>query len=214
MLFKHLKRKIPKSLFTAIVLALSLLLPAPVQAQSLPDSILDQVRALMVRMRAANRQSETYGTQIIDLLPPPPGPPAVMDWRTGEWDVLAGGYRVVLDLTHEKATAQSVTAPITAVAAGDTLRVRLDVPGYTDGLLEMVHAEGRMIGTVRYGEEERPASGQRPFLMVVRKVSRSPCTFAQYTDGSWGVTPYNSNCLQSLDNYAGPFRYVAREYIP
>lgn len=71
-----------------------------------------------------------------------------------------------------------------------------------------------MIGTVAYDTIVRPASAQRFDIQVVRTVRRAPCTFAQYTDGSWGVTPYTAACHQALDTYAGPLRYTAREYVP
>jgi hypothetical protein len=80
-----------------------------------------------------------------------------------------------------------------------------------------VHAEGRLIGIVTYGGQTRPASGERAHLEVVRTVQptdAADCTFAQYTDGSWGVAPSASRCHQALDRYAGRLTYVARTYTP
>lgn len=191
------------------------LLATPAAAQTRADS----VNTELVRLRGFIRAAETQATKALEaLLPlttPAPAPPTVQDWRTGEWDVLAAGYRGTIDLTRMQATSNGATAPILATAHGDTLRVRLDIPGYTQmGLIELVHAEGRMIGTVTRDTIVRPASAQRLELRVVRTVRRQPCTFAEYTDGSWGVAPHNADCHQALDAYAGPLRFVARQYVP
>ena len=217
MIHKHLKRALPARLFTTMLLAIVLALAWAAPAS--PQTRADTVQTELVRLRGFIRAAETQATKALDALLPlttqPVGPPTVLDWRTGVWDVLAGGYRVALDLTAGKATVAGVTAPVTSTAAGDTLRVRLQVPGYTTGLLEMVHAEGRMIGTVAYDTIVRPASAQREQLLVVPPiVRRGDCTFARYTDGSWGISPNTGACHAALDAYAGPLRFVAREYTP
>lgn len=205
MIYKHLKRAIPKRLFTALTLVL--LLAGPLHAQTRADT----ARTELVRSRGFIRAAETQLSKVLGLLDPAPaGPPTVLDWRTGEWDVLAGGYRGVLDLTYQTATINGVTAPVTSVAAGDTLRVGLRVPGLEDGLLELVHAEGRMIGTVMYDTIVRPASAQRPSLERVSVVKEGACTFVLYTDGSWGVAPNAGGCHAVLVERVGGLKFVAR----
>ncbi len=199
------------------MMVLALLAVALVVVPLLAQTRADSVRAEAVRSRGFIRAAETQLSKVLALLdapPPAPGPPVVLDWKTGEWGLNVGGYLVALDLDAAIATAHGVTAPVVATFAGDTLRARLAVPGYDAGLLELVHSEGRLIGAVAYGDSIRPAAGQRAELKVVRTVARAPCTFAQFTDGSWGVSPNDATCHQALDGYAGPLRYVARTFTP
>jgi hypothetical protein len=186
---------------------------------------LDSLRTELVRSRGFLRGAETQLSKTLSILDRITGAPAdtvataptVQDWRTGEWSLLAGGYVGTIDLDDSTATADGVTAPITWTAAGDTLHARLTVPGYEAGELAVVHAEGRLIGTVIWGGETRPAAGERPSLRVVRTVQPTDaagCTLAQYTDGSWGVAPSASRCHQALDRYVGRLTYVARIYEP
>ncbi len=195
----------------------------PTPADTIPA--LDSLRTELVRSRGFLRGAETQLSKTLSILDRVMGAPAdttaaapaVQDWRTGEWSLLAGGYVGTIDLDDSTATVEGVTAPIAWTAAGDTLRARLTVPGYEAGELAVVHAEGRLIGTVAYGGETRPASGERTSLRVVRTVrpaDAADCTLAQYTDGSWGVAPSASRCHQALDRYAGRLTYVARTYVP
>lgn len=210
-MLKHLKRMVPKALMSAAALAL-LLFAAPVAGQTRADSL----RAELVRARGFLRAAETQLSKTLTLASPPePGPPVVLDWRSGEWSVFAAGFRGVLDLSAGTATWEGVAAPIAATFAGDTLRVRIGIPGWiAGGLLELRHAEGRMIGTVSYAGETREATAQRADLQVVRVVEESGCSFAQYTDGSWGVAPFTGPCHDALDTYVGGMRFVARQFTP
>lgn len=192
--------------------------PAPTAAQ------LDSLRRGMVMTRGFLRSAVTRATHDIERLDRLRGAlpdtvaaaPTVQDWRSGTWSLLAGGYTGVLDLDASTVEVDGVTAAVTWETAGDTLRVRPAVPGYEGGLLEVTHAEGRLIGTVSWSGETRPAAGERASLAVVRTVQPADaagCTMAQYTDGSWGVAPASAACHQALDRYAGRLTYVARAYV-
>lgn len=194
----------------ALVLAL---IPTTLSAQ---QTVEDSLRLELVRSRGFIRAAETQLSKVLGLVdraPPEPGPPVVMDWRTGEWEFLAGGYYVTLDLDASTARLAGIVAPVSATFDGDSMHVRLTVPGYDAGVLSVEHAEGRMIGTVQWQDSIRPASGQRTGLQVVQRLEQGDCTFALYTDGSWGVSPNTAECHQALDSHAGPLRYVAREYV-
>lgn len=189
--------------------------PRPAEAQTRDDSL----RTELVRSRGFIRAAETQLTKTLALLTSAPaeaGPPVVRDWRSGEWQLLAGGYQGVINLDAQTVTAQGITAPAVVEISGDTLRMRLAVPGWEDAaLLELVHAEGRLIGTVTAEGETRPAAGQRIDLQVVRTMEVGDgCTAAAYTDGSWGVGPYTGPCHQALVEHVGAMRFVAREYTP
>lgn len=136
----------------------------------------------------------------------------VQDWRTGEWHVNAGGYYLVLDLDEDRATHAGRSVRIRKQFSGDVVQVT--VPGLRGGLLQLSHAEGRLVGTITANGEERQAAGQRPVISVVQAVEQGPCTFAQYSDGSWGVAPYRGDCHAALVDYTGGLRYAAREYTP
>jgi len=190
-----------------------LLLPSLAAAQQTAE---DSLRLELVRSRGFIRAAETQLTKVLGLVdraPPEPVPPVVMDWRTGEWEFLAGGYYVTLDLDASTARLAGVVAPVSATFDGDSMHVRLTVPGYDAGVLSVEHAEGRMIGTVQWQDSIRPASAQRPSLEVVQRLEQGDCTFALFTDGSYGVAPNTAECHQALDSHAGPLRYVAREYV-
>lgn len=136
----------------------------------------------------------------------------VQDWKTGEWSVLAGGYNIELDLDRKRASVDDTTVPIQTQFNGDILQVR--VPGVRGGLLQLEHAEGRLVGNITAQGQTRPAAGQREVIHVVQTVEQGDCQFAQYTDGSWGVAPQSSTCHTALNDHVGGMRYVARDYTP
>lgn len=140
------------------------------------------------------------------------GSTEVQDWKTGEWGVLAAGYQIDLDLDEKRATAADQTVPIQIQFDGNVMQVR--IPGVRAGLLQLEHAEGRLMGTLTAQGRQYPAAGQRPSITVVQTVEQDDCTFAQYSDGSWGVAPYLGPCHQALVAHVGDMQYVAREYTP
>lgn len=213
-----------RKVWSWLVLLLLLVAAGPLLAQQPSPASIDSLVRDAVSARGFIRASDTQLSKVVEraraLLAAAPaeeaGPPVVQDWRSGEWGIQAGGYHGVLDLDAGLVTAQGITAPALVEIAGDTLRMRLAVPGWQDyALLELVHAEGRLIGTVTAEGETRPAAGQRPQLQVVRTLEVAEgCTAAEYTDGSWGVGPYTGPCHQALVEHVGGLRFAAREYTP
>lgn len=200
----------------AVAIVAFVLMAMPAQAQ-IPQSRADSLRAELIRSRGFIRGAETQLTKSLEVLDrqTPPPVPVVMDWREGVWGVYAAGFRGTINLASKIAEWAGVVAPIEVNYIGDILEVRLGVPGVApSGLMTLVHVEGRMIGTITYLGEERQATAYRPELAVVSLEEQGNCTFAQYTDGSWGHSPNTSSCFQALLQAHGPFKMTPRVYVP
>jgi hypothetical protein len=194
-----------------------MLLLVPAADAQLPQARADSVREETVRLRGFVRAAETQASKILAIFDreEPVAPPVVMDWRTGVWEVYAAGFRGTMDLTARTATWENVTAPIAPTFIGDLLEVRLGVEGVApSGLMTLRHAEGRMIGTITYQGQERQATASRPNLIVVTRLAQGECTFAQFTDGSWGVAPFTGPCHDALNTHVGGMKFVARTIPP
>lgn len=142
--------------------------------------------------------------------------PTVQDWRTGVWRVKAADYYVFIDLDGGHATGEGVRAPITATFEGDSMHIRLEPRGL-EGLaqLDLHHADGILMGTLRTPRGSRIIGGRRPVVHLVRTVEADDCTLAQYTDDSWRIAPHKWHCQQALIDYLGARpRYPSAAYEP